>query len=162
MIEEQGIEIDHVPVASHTRGCCETCGQQVRKLNKHSLDKAKIEILLQIGEMNANGARWVKVQRDGRLIKKGEPAIQCDAIHASRLYWFGMLDRYSKRDGLYRITDRGIAFLKGEITAPAAIYCREGKVEFRTKTRVKIDDVKDVVVNKTFWDSYSEHSQVAA
>jgi hypothetical protein len=155
-------EIDESSLPKHKTTCCETCGQKVRKLNKHTLDKAKVDILVQIAQLNAGGARWVKVQRDGRLIKDDEPSIQCDAIHASRLYWFGLLDRRNHRDGLYRINDYGLTFIKGLATAPAAIFCREGNVVYRSKKRVKVSDVKDVVLNKEFWDSYASHSQRAA
>ena len=110
---------------------CECCGQRIRKPNVTSWI-GRSTVLVQIARLNRQGHRWVKVQRDGRLISDAERefTIQCDAIHASRLYWFGLLERRTQRDGDYRVSDLGLAFLTGRGTVPSRIYCRQGVVEF--------------------------------
>jgi hypothetical protein len=143
---------------------CEHCGQPIRKLNRHIMDRAKYDLLVEIARLNQQGHCWVKVQRDGRLIKEEERAftIQCDAIHASRLYWFGLLQRKSARDGEYQVSKLGLAFLAGHATVPARIYCRRGVVEMQSIQHVKVQDIKHVVLDQTFWDRYAVTDQFAS
>ncbi len=140
---------------------CECCGQRIRKPNRHVMDRAKYELLVQIARLNRQGHRWVKVQRDGRLISDAEreSTIQCDAIHASRLYWFGLLERRTQRDGDYRVSDLGLAFLTGRGTVPSRIYCRQGVVEFISKARSYAKDIKRVILDRDFWNDYAATEQ---
>lgn len=135
---------------------CESCGQRIRKLNPHSMDKNKVEVLRDIAKINAKGHEWVKVQRDPRLITRDDWdfTIQVDCVHVLRLYWFGLLDRKEHRDGLYKITWLGKQFLCGYASVPEKIYCRDGQVVDQTQKQVSINMVRGVVYDKAYWDSY--------
>ena len=144
-------------MGEHTQ-YCEACGQKIRKLNPHHMDRSKIAVLDQVAKLNDAGHPWVKLQRDHKLIKQEERSftIQCDDVHALRLTWFGLLERQAIRTGLYRATRRGLLFLQGQVTVPSVIYCRDGKVFSTSEDSVYIGNVKNVVFDKAYWDSYWE------
>jgi hypothetical protein len=128
----------------------------VRKLNPHSVDRAKLELLIKIARLNLSYP-WVKVQRDGRLIVEAERdfTVQCDDVHALRLTWFGLLERKEYRSGLYRITDKGVQFLCGEVPVPSRIYCKDGLVVEESPELIYVGDVRHVVLDKAYWDDYA-------
>jgi hypothetical protein len=135
---------------------CPSCGQKIRKLNTHRMDFSKVRLLIQIATMNLK-YEWVKVQRDGNLIKfeERDRTIQVDDVHALRLTWFGLLERKAFRSGLYRVTTKGISFLGGYSFVPAQILCRNGVVVERADELVSIGEVKGVVLDKAYWDDYA-------
>lgn len=135
---------------------CDCCGQKIRKLNPHTMDKSKVKLLLRIFYLNETGIEWVKIQQDTSLIKKSEEerTIQCDAVHASRLKWFGLLDLKGKRSGEYKINEYGINFLQGKLSVPKRIWCSKGAVIERDSEKVFIGKVKGIALNKNYWDDY--------
>lgn len=139
-----------------TKPTCPACGQRIRKLNPHHIDKAKVDLLDRIAKLNARHP-WVKVQRDGRLIPVEERdfSIQCDDVHALRLTWFELLERKERRSGLYRVTPQGYRFLQGKWKVPAVIMCRDGVVVEASIEEVSVDDVSGVVLDKHYWDTYA-------
>ena len=126
------------------------------KLYAHSMDYRKVRVLERIAKININ-QEWVKVQQDSALIKWEERdfTIQIDAVHASRLVWFGLIDSKEKRSGLYRINSSGILFLKGLEPVPGKIYVNNGTVYERSEYVVFIHEVKNVAYDKEFWDKYA-------
>lgn len=134
---------------------CECCGQVVRKAYPHRMDRSKIEILKQIAQLNRTYT-WIKLQQDGRLISDEERprTIQCDAVHGCRLFWFKLLDYKGPRTGMYRVNQRGLDFLRGNLTVPERIWCLGGQVERKSFDEVSIDQIKGVVLNKQYWDGY--------
>lgn len=141
---------------AHLENKCPTCGQRLRRLNPHSMDRSKVEVLEGIATLNTAGVEWVKVQRDGHLIRPEDRAttIQRDDVHALRLVWFGLLRRKAKRTGMYRATLDGLGFLAGECSVPKQIMCRDGNVEMESRGRVFIHQVRGVVFDKAYWASY--------
>lgn len=139
-----------------TTPCCPACGQKIRKLNPHYMDRTKANLLMQVARLNLEH-EWVKVQRDGRLIPFEERSwsIQCDDVHALRLTWFGLLERKEFRSGLYKVTSAGIAFLRGWISIPAHIYCKDGIVIERSKDLMSVDQVRGIILDKPYWDNYA-------
>ena len=135
---------------------CSACGQRIRKLNPHRMDRAKVELLERIAKLNDRHG-WVKVQRDGRLIPEAERtfSIQCDDVHALRLTWFGLLERKEMRSGLYRVTPCRYQFLQGRWKVPALIMCRDGVVVEASVEEVAVHEVKDVILDKRYWDTYA-------
>jgi hypothetical protein len=136
---------------------CSACGQRLRKLNPHRMDRAKTEILIKIATLNARGFSWIKCQRDGRLIQQDHSTwtIQCDDVHALRLTWFGLLERKEMRSGLYRTTPDGFEFIRGRLMVPATIYCQDGIVKERSPEQVSIRDVRGIILDKEYWDHYA-------
>lgn len=136
---------------------CETCGQKIRKLNPHSMDKRKVWLLERIARLNASGIEWIKVQRDGNLIPREDrnKTIQCDDVHAMRLKWFGLCETKAFRSGEYKATPKGIRFLKGKESVPSKIWCREGEVVEVEEHRVHVHEIRGVIYDKTYWDSYA-------
>jgi hypothetical protein len=120
------------------------------------MDRTKTELLDRIGRLNAGGHPWVKLQRDGALIRREERefTIQVDDVHGLRLTWFGLAKRQSIRTGLYQITERGVAFLRGALTVPAKILCKDGRVIRESEQRVRLQDVRGVILDKSYWDAY--------
>lgn len=135
---------------------CHACGQKIRKLNPHRMDFAKVKVLRWIAEINRT-YQWAKIQQDIHLIPIDEAAwtIQTDAVHATRLHWFGLIDRRGARDGMYRINDDGIAFLRGKLKVPSTIFCKDGVVVEWTNEFVELSQVKDVILDKEYWDNYA-------
>jgi len=142
---------------------CESCGQKIRKLNPHSMDKSKIAMLEKIAKINQAGHEWVRIQQDHSLIRPDERdfTIQTDAVHPLRLYWFGLLDHAGPRSGRYRVNRRGLEFLCGKIPVPEKILCRDSEVVERDRREVFIGQVNDVVFDTAYWDSYWKRQKPA-
>ncbi len=136
---------------------CPTCQERVAKLNPHSMDRAKVELLEEIARKNMEGIQWVKIQRDGTLIKPEEQhsTIQRDDVHALRLKWFGLLEQYGPRTGKYRVSSLGLQFLRGLAQVSAKIWCRRGKVVLESPKKLWIWQVRGVVYDKAYWDQYA-------
>lgn len=137
---------------------CACCGQIIRKLNPHRMDAAKVHLLQQIAILNMQGWVWVKVQRDGNLIKPNELkfTIQCDDVHALRLTWFGLLESAGRRSGLYKATDKGFKFLCGKVKVPKVIFCKDGEVRDFDAEMVSITQIRKVKLDKEYWDNYAK------
>jgi hypothetical protein len=138
----------------HKRCDCRFCGSG--KWYAHRMDYSKVKILKQVARLNEKYP-WVKIQQDSALIKKDEEdfTIQTDAVHASRLVWFGLLERREhKRDGFVKITQKGRDFLKGNATVPSRIWVSKGEVRETEKPEITIDKVKGIVLDKEYWDHY--------
>lgn len=140
------------PVPLAADGTCQCCGQKVRKLNPHRMDASKVAML----EILGKAGDWMKVQ-EGASSMKGDKLVRAPyraRAHVSRLVWFGLAEHGDTRSGLYRITTAGYAFLRGEHLVPDVIYCKDGKVVERSTTMVGIGSVKDVILDKDYWDNY--------
>lgn len=140
-----------------TTACiCQACGQKVRKLNPHRMDASKVKTLIEIATISRIHG-WAKIQQDSHLIKHDERdwTIQTDAVHASRLCWFGLIERKEERSGLYRLSEGGRAFLYRGGSVPAVIWCKEGRVVETSQEVVQLKDVRDVVLDKAYWDEYA-------
>jgi hypothetical protein len=139
---------------------CEHCGQAPKKLNKHYMDDGKLEILLEVAKIQQGGHQWVKIQQDSRLIVDEERAytIQCDAVHACRLNWYGLLESKGVRTGFYKVTQDGHDFLDGRLSVPACIWCRSGKLAACSIEEVTVDKVCPKL-SKEYWDRYSTGDQ---
>lgn len=135
---------------------CTVCDQKIRKLNPHSMDRTKVDLLMTIARMNANGIEWVKIQQDSSLIPAAERhrTLQRDAVHASRLTWFGLLVRMEDRSGEFRVSQSGVDFLLGKSTVPERIWCQGGRVIRKSDNEVTVHQIKDVVYDKAYWDQY--------
>ncbi len=136
---------------------CPTCGRRPARTYRHRMDHSKVSLLEKIGHINVAGVAWVKVQRDGNLIKEDERAwtIQCDDVHALRLSWFGLLETRKPRSGEYRITEKGVSFLAGHSNIPAWIECKRGRVLSQSNEWLGINSVNDVILDKNYWDLYA-------
>lgn len=133
---------------------CPECGQKIRKLNPHRMDAAKVEVLARFGRHAAAGHGWVKFQSDPRLVVEGEPTVVTDQVHVYRLCWFALLESKERRSGYYRITAHGVGFLAGRQMVPEVIWCREGVVARRSGGLLSVSQVKDVILDKAYWDQY--------
>jgi hypothetical protein len=131
---------------------CVCCGQTIKKLNPHRMCKQKVVML----EILAKANDWVHVQ-------EGHGAFHGDSVtrapyraraHVSRLVWFGLAEHGVPRSGLYRITQEGRDFLAGTHVVPKVIWCRNGVVVETDSMQVTIGSIKDVVLDKEYWDKY--------
>lgn len=132
---------------------CPHCEQKIRKLNPHRMCRAKVALLAYIASQDGE---WVKISTGSTNQLVGDAAVL-----ALRLQWFGLVEHGGTRSGLYRATPEGIAFLKGTHAVPKRIWCRDSKVVDRDTTMVTISSIKNVVLDKEYWDNYpaerSEH-----
>ena len=128
------------------------------KLYPHRMDFSKVKILREVNILNKE-YDWIKIQQDAALIKEEEKlfTIQTDAVHANRLVWFGLLERKEKREGLVRVTQKGIDFLKGNVKIPSRILTAKGVVFSEEGPHVSIDQIKNVVLDKDYWDNYPKN-----
>jgi hypothetical protein len=136
---------------------CPSCHQTLRKKNPHTMDSQKIRVLEDIAKLNAQGNEWVFAKAGEFLELEDKSRIRTAyraQAHTSRLVWFGLVDHKGPRTGLYRVNKNGFEFLAGKLSVPQTIYCREGIVTDRTQEEVRIYDVKDVVLDKPYWDNY--------
>ena len=126
------------------------------KPNPHKMDRSKVHLLIKIGKLNKAGHEWIKIQQDSSLIKDDERprTIQCDAVHANRLKWFGLIDLKTKRSGEYKINSKGIAFLLNKYAVPSLIWCKKGHVIKEGTYNVYLRQIKNVILDKEYWDNY--------
>jgi hypothetical protein len=141
--------------AKRVAAICSVCGEKQRKFNPHTMDLAKARLLIQIKLKNDAGVEWVKVQRDGRLIKPSEArgTIQCDDVHALRLKWFGLVEVQGFRTGKYRINKNGREFLAGTFMVPARILVKNGSVVWSAPEKILFGNIEGYL-NKEFYDDY--------
>lgn len=134
---------------------CPACGQKIRKLNPHRMDKQKLRVLEDIARHTKSGD-WVEITEDSTITTAdgSRHTVKQVRVHAQRLKYFGLLDYKGRRTARYRINGTGIGFLSGRISVPAIIYCREGKVEERTLDRIFVGSVPGIVLDKVYWDRY--------
>ena len=119
--------------------------RKVRKLNPHRMCRKKVALL----EFIAKQHDWVKISTGTQKQLTGDAAVL-----ALRLEWFGLVEHGPIRSGLYRATPNGIAFLKGKHSVPKVIWCRDAKVIESDSTLISIASVKNVVLDKEYWDNY--------
>ena len=121
----------------------------------HRMDYSKVKVLKEIALINKE-YEWVKIQQDSSLIKDNEKdfTIQTDAVHASRLFWFGLIDKRSSREGLVKINRKGIDFLRGKFKVPSRIWVSRGELRESEPPFVDITQIKGVVLDKAYWDNY--------
>ena len=124
---------------------CECCGQKIRRLNPHTMCRKKVRLLEYIAKQNG----WVKISTGSAKQLTGDAAVL-----AIRLERFGLIEHGPNRSGLYRATKNGIDFLQGKHLIPKKIWCREGRVVEKESTLVSIGSVKNVVLDKEYWDNY--------
>lgn len=131
---------------------CNCCGQRLRKLNPHRMCKHKVSVL----EILAKANDWVIAQHGHGVIVNGVPvrAPYRAEAHASRLVWFGLAEHGAPRSGLYRITQEGRNFLEGKHVVPKTIWCKDGIVVTSDPILVAIGSIKNVVLDKEYWDNY--------
>ena len=131
---------------------CDCCGQKIRKLNPHRMCKKKVAMLEYISMSSDNGAAWVEI-KSGRIQNRGFNGDE--QVFAMRLGWFGLVEYGERRSGLYKITPDGINFLLGLHRVPKVIWCQDGKVIEKSPDTISIEDVKNVVLDKAYWDNYA-------
>lgn len=129
-------------------GICECCGQKIRKPNPHRMCKSKVALL----EFIAKQEDWVKISTGNQKQLVGDAAVL-----ALRLEWFGLVEHGKQRSGLYRATKEGIQFLRGYHQVPKIIWCRDGKVVDQDTILVSVRSVKNVVLDREYWDNYPKH-----
>jgi hypothetical protein len=120
------------------------------------MDFAKHRLMCLIAEKHWQGVEWVKIQRDHRLIRDIDMEIQADDVLALRLTWFDLARRRRKRTGLYQLTRLGWDFLAGKAQVPEIIRCKDGEVRYRSECMVSVRDIKDVILDKAYWDAYAQ------
>lgn len=144
--------IDFSQDPPHHHSTCPHCKQKIRKLNPHRMDASKVMMLEYLGKAFASGENeggWTQI-KSGRI-----PGFRGDEqVHAMRLEWFGLSEHGPRRSGLYRITRAGIDFLRGEGVVPMVIWCKEGQVIERDTIMVTISSVRNLVLDKAYWDNY--------
>ena len=122
-------------------------------MNPHRMCKNKVAML----EFLAKANDWVFVEAgrgavvDGQFIRAPYRA----QAHCSVLVWFGLAEHGERRSGLYRITEKGVDFLQGNHLVPKTIWSRDGRIVDLDTLMVGINSVKDVVLDKEYWDNYS-------
>ena len=50
----------------------------------------------------------------------------------------------------------GLEYLRGRLAVPKKIYCRAGQVIEKSTEEVRVQDVKKVILDKTYWDNYDK------
>ena len=136
---------------------CPQCKQKIRKMNPHHMCKNKVAMLEFLGRAND----WVFVEAGRGAVVNGQSsrAPYRAQAHCSVLVWFGLAEHGERRSGMYSITDNGVKFLKGEHTVPKIIWSREGAIVDRDTTMVAIGSVKNVVLDKEYWDNYPSYQR---
>jgi len=119
--------------------------------------KHKVTVL----EIMAKADDWVVAQHGHGIVVNGvavRAPYRAEA-HASRLVWFGLAEHGAPRSGMYRITQEGRNFLMGTHVVPRIIWCKDGVVVEEHSQKVAIGSVKNVVLDKEYWDNYSSYQR---
>jgi len=125
---------------------CPCCHQRIRKLNPHRMCSQKVALLEQLAKVGT----WVKISTGQHRQVAGDAAVL-----VLRLVWFGLVEHdENNRSGMYRVTQNGLAFLQNNHTVPRVVWCRDGKVVDQDSEMIGINSVKNVVLDKAYWDSY--------
>lgn len=143
-----------------SRAPCPHCGETSR-LSPHRMDRSKVGVLEALAEMLVHGCSWSRVETDRAVIgelSSGEERRRVTPYradqHATRLTWFGLVEHERPRSARYRMTEKGWDFLHGRTVVPAKILCRQGAVVFSSIERLRIDQVRGVVLDREYWDAY--------
>lgn len=132
---------------------CPHCKQRIRKMNPHRMCKNKVSML----EFLAKANDWVFVEAGRGAVVEGQVtrAPYRAQAHCSVLTWFGLAEHGERRSGMYRVTENGIKFLRNEHQVPKVIWSRDGRVVEVDSILVGIESVRNVVLDKAYWDNYS-------
>ena len=136
---------------------CPCCKQKIRKLNPHRMDRQKVLVLEMLAKLKHLGHEWVRVTEGREIVAGGRTyeTAYLARVHANRLVWFGLAQHGPPRSAQYQITQIGEDFLLGRASVPETIWCRDAEVFERSYKYVSIQDVKHVVLDKAYWDSYA-------
>lgn len=113
---------------------CPCCGTAIRSTTIH-LDRNLVRQLIWfVKEADENeNLKWVDVPT-------AAPAWIIRSRSYNRLRYFGLLERKDyitklspEKKGLWRPTNNGVLFVRGDYWAPEAVTVRQGKVESRAK-----------------------------
>ena len=129
---------------------CPECKQKIRKAWGYRMCGAKVrmlDILARGAVMNEGG--WMKITAGMFPEFNGN-----DQVAAMILEWYLLVEHGPVRSGLYRITMSGLDFLKGTLEVPTRIFCKDGRVFSWDDTMVTVGSVKDVFLDKAYWDAY--------
>jgi len=146
-----------MPITIHRiKRVCPHCGERIRKLNPHHMDKPKVGVLMILANALQGGNGWVHCMEGEKAIVNGEVVRgpYLFRLYAMRSMWFGLTERREFGSGDYRITRKGIEFLKGDVGVPATLYCKDGEVREQSEKIVFVGDVKNVVYDKEYWMNY--------
>lgn len=137
---------------------CTCCGQRIRKLNPHHMDRQKCRVLIDLARLQRQGIEWV-LMKEGEFMEPVGLAARlktayCARAHATRLSWFGLVDWNGRRTGEYRVNENGRLFLARKLAVPRTIYCRDGQVVSTSPERVTIEQCAGVILDKEYWDDY--------
>jgi len=134
---------------------CTHCNQKIRKMNPLRVCNKKVQML----EMLAKANDWVYVQAGHGAMVNGQMTrapYRAQSL-CSVLVWFGLAEHSpERRSGIYRITDDGFKFLQGKHLVPKTIWSLEGRIVDRDTTMVAISSVRNVVLDKDYWDNYHQ------
>ena len=140
---------------------CSSCGQKLRKLNAHHVNKQTVMVLEMIAKLNDAGHEWVRVEA-GHMLRAEFQTVRTAyraGAYAIYLTWFGLLEDRARRSGEFRVTHRGFNFLIGRTPVPMTIYCQGGSVIETAKEHVYIHEVRDIAFDKAYWDHYAEQQK---
>jgi len=125
---------------------CPCCGTRM-KIYKRRLNDGMARALTAIAELSKEHADvdgWLPVGKKSEIMP-ASVALQLHHWEYPKLKFFGLLESMpapaANKDGLWRVTPHGVAFLAGKV--PARAYVRElkGKVMRISKRRVYLSDV---------------------
>lgn len=164
-----------VPLASmlelieESHEACAHCGE-TSTLSPHRMDRSKVGVLEALADMLVHGCSWTRVETGSVVVghetgsvlvgqlENGEERRRVTPYradqHATRLTWFGLVEHEKPRSARYRMTQKGWDFLHGRTVVPAKILCRQGAVVFSSVERLRIDQVRGVVLDRDYWDRY--------
>lgn len=133
---------------------CDCCGQKIQKPRKVRLGKQGVEALMGLAEEKG----WVYVG-DGNRGKDLKTNSNVRLQYCSRQYigwavWYGLAEKDKLQQGVYRITNTGIKFLKGEVSIPEYLLIRFGKVVGTSPDMQYVSDVRNLVLDREYWAAY--------
>ena len=149
---------------------CECCGQRIRKLNPHHIDRQKLHVLLDLWKARQDGGdcwckmyegEYMEVLLPSGVISKRRTAYLA-RTHAMRLAWFGLTEWRGPRTGEWRISPVGLTFLQGQTDMPRTLWCRDGAVVKVSEERCTIREAYQLLLDKEYWDRYPEWQRTLA
>jgi len=137
-------------------GVCPCCMRKVDVPNAYPLSSRHVGILDRVARINARGFEWARVQRSKRIADKDlARTVQDDDSYALRLLLWGLLISKGHRSGEYKISQAGLNFLAGTLAVPSIVYAIGKKVIRMAPTKLFVDEVRRVKIDKEFYDNYA-------
>jgi len=139
---------------------CPCCNQKIRKSAPYTLSRIHIKYLFKFYKLQLETGNYYVTDNVYGLVKKCSPTTM-----NTQLKYLGAVEKYfdssdvgKVNSGKWRLTEKGLKFLKEEGTLPSCVIVKDGRViesqqeYFITDKRIKWKTEEDIWMDiKSYW-----------